>query len=324
MRFQFSAHFFLLYSVLVPVTSSSVAQSVNYQVYYGLTSRPEVQMVLRQWRQEGQVRYLLADPQTLKTSVATLPVAAVRPLSWPALLQAVDHTPYGRAMRLEQQRDGALQDAGLERADTTERGFSLTVDLCPSTKPLTRSVFDALIQAFEPSEKPIPVTITITGLWMASHQADLTYLKTLVARGDLAITWVNHSYHHRFDPRRPLPVNFLLEPNTNIRDEVLLNEQAMLKNGLTPSAFFRFPGLISDKLVFDEVLSFGLLPIGSDAWLAKKQTPRPGSLVLIHANGNEPLGISDFIRLIRQNATAIKNRTWLLYEMPTSVVKAVK
>lgn len=245
-------------------------------------------------------------------------------MPWPVLLEEIGHTSYGRAMRLEQQRDGSLQDAGLERADTTERGFSLTIDLCPSTKPLTRPVFEALIQAFEPSEKPIPVTITITGRWMASHQADLTYLKTLVTRGDLDITWVNHSYHHRFDPRRPLPVNFLLEPNTNIRDEVLLNEQAMLKNELVPSVFFRFPGLVSDKLVFDEVLSFGLLPIGSDAWLAKKQAPRQGSLVLIHANGNEPLGISDFIGLIRQHSMAIKNRTWLLYEMPTSVAKAVK
>ena len=98
----------------------------------------------------------------------------------------------------------------------------------------------------------------------------------------------------------------------------------MLKNGLTPAAFFRFPGLVSDKLVFDEVLAFGLLPIGSDAWLAKKQAPKQGSFVLIHANGNEPLGISDFISLIQQKSTAIKNRTWLLYEMPASVAKAVK
>lgn len=324
MLFFSGTRFFLPFSLLLLTAGSLMAQLVDYQVYYGLTNRPELQMVLRQWRQAGQVRYLLADPQTLETSVTTLPVGAVRPMPLPALLQEIGHTPYGRAMRLEQQRDGSLQDAGLERADTTERGFSLTIDLCPSTKPLTRSVFEALIQAFEPAEKPIPVTITITGLWMASHQADLTYLRTLVARGDLDITWVNHSYHHRFDPRRPLPVNFLLEPNTNIRDEVLLNEQAMLENGLTPSVFFRFPGLVSDKLVFNEVLSFGLLPIGSDAWLAKKQAPRQGSFVLIHANGNEPLGISDFITLIKQNSTAIKNRTWLLYEMPTSVAKAVK
>jgi len=34
-----------------------------------------------------------------------------------------------------------------------------------------------------------------------------------------------------------------------------------------------------------------LIPIGSAAWLAKGETPRAGSLILVHANGNEPEGI---------------------------------
>ncbi len=302
----------------------TMAQLPGYQVFFGITVHAPQRLVLRQWRQNNQPYYLLADPKTLETSVETLPAEAIKPLSWPDMMAVVAETPYGRAMQTEQSRDGALQDAGLERADTTERGFSLTIDLCPSTKPLTRTVFETLIRAFEPEEKPIPVTITITGLWMMSHAQDLAYLKNLVSRGDLDITWVNHSYHHRFDPRRPFPVNFLLEPNTNIADEVLLNEQAMLQNGLIPSVFFRFPGLVSDKLVFDQVLAFGLLPIGSDAWLAKQQVPKQGSFVLIHANGNEPIGIADFMNLIRQKSADIQHKTWLLYELPTSVANAQK
>jgi len=275
--------------------------------------------VLRQWRQAGQTRYLTLNPQTLETAIANLSANQVKALPWPAALQAASQTPYGRALRMEQQRDAHLQDAGIERTDTTERGFSLTIDLCPSTKPLTRSVFEQLIGAFEPEEKPIPVTITITGLWMENHAQDLAYLKNLVNRGELAITWVNHSFHHRYNPQLPLPINFMLEAATNINDEVLLNEQAMLKNGLKPSIFFRFPGLVSDKGVFDRILAFGLLPIGSDAWLAKNQQPRQGSLVLIHANGNEPVGIADFITLIRKKSSFIRNKTWLLYDLPESV-----
>ncbi|GAB4018925.1 polysaccharide deacetylase family protein [Spirosoma koreense] len=311
--------FLVIASLVLGLGHDAFGQLAGYRVWFGLTTRRPQQVVLRQWQQQTQTRYLVLNPETLETSVVALLKDGVRPLSWPDVMQQVRQTPYGRALRAEQQRDANLQDAGIERTDTTERGFSLTIDLCPSTKPLTRSVFEQLVQAFEPAEKPIPVTITITGLWMENHTQDLTYLKNLVSRGELAITWVNHSYHHRYNPRLPLSTNFLLEANTNLSDEVLLNEQAMLKNGLTPAIFFRFPGLVSDKAVFDRILSFGLLPIGSDAWLAKNQSPKQGSLVLIHANGNEPLGIMDFISLIRQKSPFIKNKTWLLYDLPASL-----
>ncbi|MFD2936484.1 polysaccharide deacetylase family protein [Spirosoma flavum] len=314
-------HFLFTFILSLWVSTGAFAQVTSYRVFFGLTTQQPRRIVLRQWQQTAQTRYLILNPQTLETAVVSLSATQVRPLPWSAVMQQVAQTPYMRALKLEQQRDYNLQDAGIERADTTERGFSLTIDLCPSIKPLTRSVFEQLIEAFEPEEKPIPVTITITGLWMENHPQDLAYLKSLVSRGDLAITWVNHSFHHRYNPQLPLPINFLLEAATNLNDEVILNEQAMLKNGLTPSVFFRFPGLVSDKAVFDRILAFGLLPIGSDAWLAKNQQPKQGSLVLIHANGNEPLGITDFINLIRAKSSFIRNKTWLLYDLPTSVAK---
>ncbi|WP_185731455.1 polysaccharide deacetylase family protein [Larkinella rosea] len=306
--------FWLVFSVPV------FGQLSSYKVFFGITA--DQQVLLRQWQQNGRAQYLAVNPQSLETAIVSLSSDKVRAATWAEIEQRFLKTPYVRALQVEKNRDGSLQDAGIERADTTERGFSLTIDLCPSTKPLTRAVFDQLIAAFEPEEKPIPVTITITGLWMQSHPQDLAYLKNLVKRGDLAITWVNHSFHHRYDPKRPLPINFLLEPATNLTGEILMNEQAMIRNGLLPSIFFRFPGLVSDKTVFDRVLAFGLLPIGSDAWLAKNQQPKQGSLVLIHANGNEPLGITDFIRLIRRKAVSIRNKTWLLYELPASVANA--
>ena len=65
----------------------------------------------------------------------------------------------------------------------------------------------------------------------------------------------------------------------------------MLSAGLEPSVFFRFPGLVSRPDVFEKVVALGLVPLGSDAWLAKsRQPPAEGSIVLVHANGNEPLG----------------------------------
>jgi hypothetical protein len=90
---------------------------------------------------------------------------------------------------------------------------------------------------------------------------------------------------------------------------------------LTPSVFFRFPGLVSDNSEFMRVLAYGLIPVGSDAWLAKKQKPGPGSIVLIHGNGNEPLGIKKFLALARQEQTAIKKRNWLLFDLRESLLQ---
>ncbi|MDJ1467787.1 polysaccharide deacetylase [Xanthocytophaga flava] len=311
---------FITALLFIGVSIHSYGQITAYQVFYGVTISEPQQIILREWQQNNQQMYLLLNPYTLETSTRQLPLNAIQKESWNEIENLFQHTPYIKALHQEKGRDSNLQDAGIQRTDTTERGFSLTIDLCPSSKPLARSFFEQLITAFEPEEKPIPITITITGIWIQKHMQDLAYLKNLVNKGELDITWVNHSYHHYYSPSKPLPVNFLLAPNTKISDEVLLNEQYMLENGLTPSIFFRFPGLISDKAIFDQVLAFGLLPIGSDAWLAKKQQPKQGSLVLVHANGNEPVGLQDFIQMIKQKSNLIRKKAWLIYELPTSIV----
>ena len=117
----------------------------------------------------------------------------------------------------------------------------------------------------------------------------------------------------------PLKENFLLEPGTDINFEVLGTEQAMLNNGLLPSVFFRFPGLVSDQQLIYKITAFGLIPIGSDAWLAKGQQARPGSIVLIHGNGNEPTGVNDFLALLKSKTKSIAKKQWLLYDLRESV-----
>jgi hypothetical protein len=124
-------------------------------------------------------------------------------------------------------------------------------------------------------------------------------LKREAAEGRLAITWVNHSYHHTYDPKEALGHNFLLTPGTDFAGEVLELEQLMLSRGLVPSPFFRFPGLVSDAATVKRLREFSLIPIGSDAWLAKGESPRPGSFILVHGNGNEPKGIKLLLPMLK-------------------------
>ena len=69
----------------------------------------------------------------------------------------------------------------------------------------------------------------------------------------------------------------------------------------------------------DSVISYGLIPIGSDAWLAKGQPVHKGSIVLIHGNGNEPVGIKDFIRLLQTEKSSVMKKEWLLYDLRESI-----
>jgi hypothetical protein len=202
-----------------------------------------------------------------------------------------------------------------------QKGIDLTADLCPSKRPMDRAFFTSLIEQFEKKEKPVPIAIAVTGNWMYEHREDLQWLVDLQKNGDLDITWINHTYNHRTARNVAIKQNFLLEKGTNLDFEVLKTEQKMIEYGLTPSVFFRFPGLVSDSLVFTKVTNYGLIPVGSDAWLAKNQQPGDGSIVLVHANGNEPYGIRQFFKLIREERDSINAGAWLLYDLRQSIAR---
>jgi len=230
-------------------------------------------------------------------------------------------TEYGRALKDATNRDLPLQDAGITRTTSALKGIDLTVDLCPSRHALEKDFFSSIINTFSSEEKPVPLAVAITGVWMREHPDDLQWLKDNIRQRNLSITWINHSFSHRFDPKLPLSNNFLLERGTNLRGEIINNEIAMLEDKMTPSVFFRFPGLVSDRAVFDSVVAYGLIPIGSDAWLAKGQLPSQGSIVLVHGNGNEVIGIEKFLTLLAQHSSEIRTRHWLLFDLRESILR---
>lgn len=315
----------VLFIGLMLLVASTVAQPTytnirDYKTTFGTATRDGRQWItLRKFANGNKYYFLLVDPATLRTKVDEDTRYHFDSMNWIDIRDQFKNTPYMRAIAKAEEASSSLQDAGIETGMPEQTGISLTADLCPSHRPLDRTVFTELFKAFRDVEKPVPVALSVTGVWMRQHPADLEWLKKLEMSKQIDITWINHSYNHHVSPTAPLRNNFLLEPGTDINYEVLETEKAMLKNGLLPSVFFRFPGLVSDKQLVTKITAFGLIPIGSDAWLAKGQKTHPGSIVLIHANGNEPVGVKDFIRLLHQNAVAITKKQWLLYDLTESV-----
>jgi len=292
----------------------------DYKVFYGWAKHaPQDWIILRQFENAGKTYLLLVNPQTLETKVNEASFYQVKPLTLAQVRDLFRKTPYEKALSKAESQSVMVQDAGIERGVPKEMGISLTADLCPSHRPLDKRIFTDMFSAFQQVERPVPIALSVTGIWMNRHQADLTWLKQMQQKGEIFITWINHSYNHRVSKTLPLKQNFLLEAGTNIDYEVLETEKDMLKNGLLPSAFFRFPGLVSDQALVKQITNYGLIPIGTDAWLAKGQQPQAGSIVLIHGNGNEPVGVQDFIQLLRSKAPSIAKKQWLLYDLRETV-----
>ena len=80
--------------------------------------------------------------------------------------------------------------------------------------------------------------------------------------------------------------------------EILETERLLIANGVTPSAFFRFPDLASNEGLTEIVRRDHLITLGADGWLVFAPPLRPGAILLVHANGNEPEGLRLFSKFL--------------------------
>jgi len=314
------AGFILL--ILLPLVPVNCQCSGRYCVFPGIAVIKGSHMneiSIRRYERGNRLYFLVVNPETLKTRLVSSDSAFAYRLSWEMLRFLFPRSNYLDALDEVREMDSGIQDAGYTGFTEDMNGVTLTIDLCPSSKTLDRDVFRTLLEETGRYEKPVPLSVSVTGKWMEDHENDLLWLKRLIAKGDIDILWVNHTLNHHTYPGKPLDHNFLLADGTNIDNEVLGNEKAIIYNGLCPSVFFRFPGLVSDSALYYRIISYGLIPVGSDAWLAKGEYPSNGSIILIHANGNEPAGIGDFIRFIKTRENVIKAGTWKFLDLRENI-----
>lgn len=283
----------ILLLVLLVLTAaadlSAASRITNYHpVFISFTDGTgSLLAAIRRYSRGADDRFLVLDPYRFELGeMSAAKVIAARL----AAADAWRKTPFSRALARHTAPPYPIQNDGLREADHPVAGFFLTADLCPAKRPLDRRFVESI--AALPLKRPVPVALMVSGLWIQGHADDLAWLKDQAAAGRIAITWVNHSYTHPYDPAAALERNFLLSPKTDFQSEVLSLERLLLEQGLTPSPFFRFPGLVSNRRLVEQLRDLSLIPAGSNAWLAKGESPRPGSIILVHANGNEPEGIN--------------------------------
>lgn len=279
-------------------------------------------LAIRSFKSNQKKYLLLADLQNLKTRIEPAELYQLSNVDFNNIRAMFKNSTYVKVVENILANDKAIQNSGLNTPISGKSGITLTVDLCPSHKEMDRVIVSDLLSNFKNSQ-PIPISFSISGKWLLKHQADFDWLKQLQDKNQLAITWINHSYNHRVN-ELPLSQNFMLAKDTDVQAEVLENEQLLLKNGVVPSVFFRFPGLVSNQKLVEKIMRFGLIPVGSDAWLAKGEKAKNGSIVLIHGNGNEEPGVKDFIALLQNKKNDIAGRQWSLFDLKQGILSSFK
>lgn len=258
-----------------------------------LAGTPDPVRLLRAFTLKGEHLVLTLDPDSLTTAIH--PREAVTLLDAPPDNQP--HSRHARALARQLAPPHPLVNAGMRRAAHPVAGFCLTIDLCPAPKPMEQRLFEALLAHDLP--RPVPVAIAVSGGWIRRHEKAFHWLGARHAEGALSITWINHSHTHFYAPGRPYPDNFLLARGSDPLCEVLALEWLLIRQGVTPPPYFRFPGLVSSPALLETVSRLGLIAIGCDTILADGDRIRPGGIVLIHGNGNEARGVERLLEHLK-------------------------
>ena len=285
--------FFLIFSCIN-------AQIINYEKFIAeCTDFEEDLIVLRKLEDSNKnIKYISLHPNTLEVKI--IEANQIKERDWHFLEKKYSNTVYIKLRNYTKQQFNysSLKNSGLKNLNVGET-YILTTDLCPVYhKNLNYKLYNNISEELS---HPIPIGIAITGRWLNHHKDGLEWLLDMQKKNIFQITWINHSYNHKYIEGRANSSNFLLIKNTDLDYEVLDLEKLMINNDLNISIYFRFPGLISNKELYSKVLSYGLIPLGSDSWIGKGNLPKNGSIVLLHGNGNDRKGVVGIAKWFKSN-----------------------
>jgi hypothetical protein len=250
----------------------------------GLSGEPL--LVRRRMYYDGRPAFLVTGLVSLHTALydAILLSDATERIEEASLAK----TPLFSLLRSGRQR--TIRRIDSLKSPATQHRVALTVDLCPSTRPIETQLFSWLGTLAYSTQKALPLGFAVTGAWIAEHGDEFAALRSFCAQSGLVPTWINHSYSHPRHPGRGRDL-FLTHPRTRLNRETLDLELMLLEHGLVPSVYFRFPGLVVDAETLRELNDLDLVALDADAWLGNDQDIANGSVILIHGNGNEGQGL---------------------------------
>lgn len=142
-------------------------------------------IAIRQYDMADGLYYLVLNPHTYKLNIRDSKSIDLSKTVPPLHFQG---TPYAKALLTYSFPPYRLHNYGIVQGDSASGQFFLTVDLCPSKKPLDRELFNRTIELQQSRDEAVPVAVAISGLWMRRHPQDLEWLRSQMEESKLNIT----------------------------------------------------------------------------------------------------------------------------------------
>ncbi|HJD55138.1 MAG TPA: hypothetical protein LFW21_00420 [Rickettsia endosymbiont of Pyrocoelia pectoralis] len=292
---KFLSFVFIILFFNLSYANEKAATITNYRSEFlpVITNDQKTKIAIRSYLNNSKKYFVLVDPDSFKTVLVPYDQVALpkNAKEKQILLEKLNNTPYIKALDKYTSPPYTQQNYGATHSMYKLEGQFLTIDMCPSSKNFEEEFFKKLVELAVKLNKPIPITICVSGLWINKHPEEFLWLIRQQENDYLHITWVNHSFSHPYFKDKPLGDNFLLSNAEDFENEVLEAGKILVSYNIAPSPFFRFPGLISDQNLIGKLKNFGFIPLGSNAWLAKGEKVQNGSFILVHGNSNEKAGI---------------------------------
>lgn len=157
---------------------ASYANLENYRTEWLILRENNNSLVgIRSFTKNAVKYYLTVDPTTLQTRVVGDRSVSVLYKDAAQVTKSLSGSVYESCFSLVRKTENNLQDAGLNFRLPKEAGINLTIDLCPSHKPLDKAIFEDLLVAFKGIDSTLPLAVSVSGKWMLNHAADLEWLK---------------------------------------------------------------------------------------------------------------------------------------------------
>lgn len=142
-----------------------------------IAENKKIRIAIRSYLNNEKSYFVLVDPNSFKTEIALqeLVILPTNKIEKANLLKKLSKTPYIKVLNKYSSAPYIQQNYGATSSMYKVKGQFLTIDMCPSSKSFEEDFFKKLVELSIKLNKPIPIAICVSGLWISIQKNSYGY-----------------------------------------------------------------------------------------------------------------------------------------------------